>query len=125
MNQNDWRVLVIEDENDSAEVVLEMLQFQGIQATSVASAEVALDVIDEVQPNLFIVDLALPGMDGWAFLRELRRNPTTAAIPAVAVTAFHSASVAREAIAAGFRAYFPKPIDTTSFVRQLSVILQS
>jgi len=125
MKTSEWRVLVIEDETDSTEVVMEMLQFQGIQAWSVPNAEDALNVIDQVQPNLFIVDLALPGMDGWAFLRALHNNAATAAIPAVAVTAFHSPTVAREAISAGFRAYFPKPIDTTSFVRQLSTILQS
>jgi CheY-like chemotaxis protein len=70
-----------------------------------------------------IVDLALPGMDGWGFLREVQNNAATAHIPAVAVTAFHSANVARQTIEAGFKAYFPKPLDTMSFVRELTRII--
>jgi CheY-like chemotaxis protein len=62
-------------------------------------------------------------MDGWGLLSTIRNNPKTASIPAVAVTAFHSSNVAQEAIKAGFDAYFPKPIEATSFVRELERIL--
>jgi CheY-like chemotaxis protein len=119
----DLRVLVIEDELDSVEVVQEMFSYYGIQSWAAVTAEDALAMIPDVQPNLFVVDLALPGIDGWGFLQRVRENPATADIPAVAVTAYHSTNVARQAITAGFTAYFPKPIDTTAFVRELSRLL--
>jgi CheY-like chemotaxis protein len=53
----------------------------------------------------------------------VRENPLTTNVPAVAITAYHSINVARQAIEAGFEAYFPKPLDTTSFVRELSRIV--
>ncbi len=123
MKHSEWRVLIIEDESDSSEVVREMLEYNGIQSWAAPDAENALKMIPDVQPNLFVVDLALPGMDGWGFLKAVREDVTTANIPAVAITAYHSINVARQAIEAGFAAYFPKPLDTTSFVRELSRIL--
>ncbi len=123
MQPKNWRVLIIEDEADSSEVVREMFEYNGISSWAAPNAEVALQMIADVQPNLFVVDLALPGMDGWGFLKQVREDPATSAIPAVAITAYHSINVARQAIEAGFAAYFPKPLDTTSFVRELSRIL--
>jgi len=124
MKSDQWRVLVIEDESDSTEVVREMFEYNGIKSWAAATAEEALRMIPEVKPNLFVVDLALPGMDGWGFLKAVRENPATAEVPAVAITAYHSINVARQAIEAGFAAYFPKPLDTTSFVRELARILE-
>ncbi len=123
MQPQDWRVLIIEDESDSSEVVREMFEYNGIKSWAAANAEDALKLIPEVQPTLFVVDLALPGMDGWGFLKHVQGDPATARIPAVAITAYHSINVARQAIEAGFVAYFPKPLDTTSFVRELARIL--
>ena len=118
-----WRVLVIEDENDSMEVVQEILEHYHIESYGAYSAEEALDMLDQVAPTLLIVDLALPGMDGWSLLNTIRSRPETAHIPAVAVTAFHSANVAQEAINAGFNAYFSKPIEAASFVQELDRVL--
>jgi CheY-like chemotaxis protein len=123
MKQSEWRVLIIEDEQDSSEVVQEMFQYNGIQSWSAGTAEDALKMIPTVKPNVFVIDLALPGMDGWEFLKAIRENAATANTPAVAITAFHSINVARQAIEAGFTAYFPKPLDTTSFVRELARII--
>lgn len=119
-----WKALIIEDEADSAEVVSRILRYHQIDNVVTHSAEEALRIIDEVQPTLLIVDLGLPGMDGWEFLRTIRNTPRLRNIPAVAVTAFHSVSVADEAIRAGFKAYFSKPIETTSFVRELERIIE-
>jgi CheY-like chemotaxis protein len=121
---SDWRVLIVEDEQDSMEVVQEILGYYNIETYGAFNAEDALAMVAEIQPTLFILDLALPTMDGWGLLAALRKNPTTAHIPAVAVTAFHSANVAQQAIQAGFDAYFSKPIEATSFVRELERIVE-
>jgi CheY-like chemotaxis protein len=118
-----WKALIIEDEADSAEVVERILRYHHIEYVVTQSAEDALRIIDEVNPTLLIVDLALPGMNGWELLRTVRNTPRLRDIPAVAVTAFHSINVADEAIRAGFNAYFSKPIEATSFVRELEQII--
>jgi len=123
MKRDQWRILIIEDEADNTEVIREMFEYNAIQSWAAATAEDALKMVPEIHPNLFVVDLALPGMDGWGFLKAVQEDPATNGIPAVAITAFHSINVARQAIEAGFAAYFPKPIDTTSFVRELARIL--
>lgn len=120
-----WRVLIVEDEADSSEVVQGILEYHHIQFWWACTAEEALEMLPEVAPNLLVVDLALPGMDGWGLLKHLRQNEATAHIPAVAVTAFHSTAVARQAIEAGFAAYFPKPIDTRMFVAELQRALEN
>lgn len=117
------RVLVIEDDTDSQEVVSRILRYMRIAVDVVSSSEEAMEVLD-VQPyDLAVVDLALPKMDGWGLLNFIRNHPTSGAMATVAVTAFHSPEVAVKAIEAGFSAYFPKPLDTTEFVRQLQELL--
>lgn len=120
----DWRVLIVEDEQDSMDVVQEILSHYNIKTYGAYSAEEALEIVLQVNPTLAILDLALPMMDGWGLLAALRNNPETAHIPAVAVTAYHSANVAQQAIQAGFDAYFSKPIEATSFVRELERIVE-
>lgn len=122
---NDWHVLVIEDETDSADVVSRILKYHQIAHTVAASAEEALPLVAQIKPTLLIVDLALPGMDGWQFLKRVRSNPATETIPAVAITAFHSAHVAEQAREQGFDGYFPKPIEPMSFAESLRVIVEA
>jgi CheY-like chemotaxis protein len=116
-------VLVVEDEQDSMEVVKDILGHYNIESYGAFTAEEALELLQGFTPTLAILDLALPQMDGWGLLRAMRDNPDTAHVPAVAITAYHSANVAQEAIQAGFDAYFPKPIEATSFVRELERIV--
>jgi CheY-like chemotaxis protein len=119
-----WHALVVEDEADSAEVVERILAFHQIQHATARSAEEALALLERNIPTLIIIDLALPGMDGWELLRAVRSNPATAHVPVAAVTAYHSTSVAQEAIRAGFDAYFPKPIEAVSFFQELERVVR-
>jgi CheY-like chemotaxis protein len=123
-NLSSWRVLVVEDEQDSMEVVCDVLEHHNIQTYEAGSAEQALAMIEQLQPTFAILDLALPQMDGWGLLQAMRSNPATAHIPAVAVTAYHSANVAVAATHAGFAAYFSKPIEATSFVSELERVVR-
>lgn len=120
---NEWNVLVVEDEADSMELVQGLLNYHGIQSVGVSDGEAALQVLATTHPTLILVDLALPGLDGWGLLKRIRHGAQTAAIPCVAMTAYHSPELADKAIVAGFNAYFSKPIDATSFVRELESIV--
>ncbi len=120
---NKWQVLVIEDEDDSMEFVQGLLEHHGIESMGVSSGEEALEALKTIQPTLIIVDLALPGLDGWQLLQRFKANPVLRDIPRVAITAYHTAELAEQAIEAGFHAYFAKPLDATSFVRELEGIV--
>jgi CheY-like chemotaxis protein len=115
-------VLLVEDDRYGWEVVVHMLNFHNIAVDVVSTAEEALNRLASHQYALAIFDLALPQMDGWQLLKAVQSDPQTANLPCVAITAFHDATVAREALTAGFVAFFPKPLQTT-FPRQVLEVL--
>ncbi len=119
------QILVVEDELDSQEVVRGLLQFHGMDCQVAGTAEEALRVLESMTPQAIIVDLSLPAMDGWGFLRTLKRDRRLDRVPCVAVTAYHSVEVAQKAIEAGFDAYFAKPIDIGSFVGDLQRVVDA
>ncbi|NDJ76796.1 MAG: response regulator [Chloroflexi bacterium] len=124
MRLNQWQVLVVEDEADSMEVVQGILEHAGINCIPAMTAEDALHILQNTVPTLIIVDLALPGMDGWGLLNELQADHRLVAVPRVAITAYHTLELADKALQAGFDAYFPKPIEATSFVSDLQGIVE-
>ena len=123
MSIKNWNVLVVEDEADSMELVFGLLSHYGISCTGAVSGEEALQILEKMTPSLIILDLALPGMDGWRVLKAIRALKTLSDVPCIAITAFHTPELAEKAIEAGFNAYFAKPIDSTSFVRELESIV--
>lgn len=118
-----WNVLVVEDEADSMELVQGVLNYYGIHSVGASTGEEALRLLENMNPTLIIIDLALPGLNGWELLEHLRPDPRFAQVPLIAITAFHTPELAEQAIEAGFDAYFPKPIDATAFVRELQTIV--
>jgi CheY-like chemotaxis protein len=125
MTLTTWNILVVEDENDSMELVQEILAYYNIRSVGATTGEEAVQLLDTLRPTLIIIDLALPGMDGWSVLKHVRTHPTLSRVPCVAITAFHTPELAEAAIEGGFNAYFPKPIDASSFVRELQAIINS
>ncbi len=122
---SDKRVLVVEDDPDGQEMVTTMLQHMKFLVDSVDDGEQASEVLfnDSVPYGAIIIDLALPGKDGWELLGDILRNPTTANVPCIAVTAYHNSKLREEALRAGFTAYFPKPIDGTLLGRELERLI--
>lgn len=123
MGITNWNVMVVEDEEDSMELVQGLLHHHGIRCFGATSGEEALQMLETETPTLIIIDLALPGIDGWGLLNHLKSIRAFSNIPRVAITAYHTAEVANQAIERGFDAYFSKPLDATSFVRELQGIV--
>lgn len=120
---DELKILVVEDDPDGQEVVARMLKHHNIPVDIANHAEEGIEFLEANSYSAAIIDLALPGMDGWGLLKAIQGDPETTDMPCIAITAYHSADVAVEAIAAGFKAYFPKPLEATSFVRELQRIL--
>lgn len=120
-----WSVLVVEDDPDGQAVVAHVLEYMRINIDVVSDAEQASHLLFEEgrRYSAIIIDLALPGKDGWQLLAEIQQNPATASIPCIAVTAYHTAKLREEAITNGFVAYFAKPLEATAFARQLEALL--
>lgn len=115
-------LLIVDDEPDSAEVVEMMLAPARIATTVVGDAYQAIEKLQEAPErySAVIIDLALPGMDGFGLLNELRAAAATSEKPLIAITAYHTPELKARALKAGFNAYFPKPLDTTVFLGTLS-----
>jgi CheY-like chemotaxis protein len=118
-----WHILVVEDDPDGQEVVGRILRHHHISHDTVASAEDAWDMIQQNTYTAAIIDLHLPGQDGWSLLQQIQADGNYSQMKCVAVTAYHSPELAYQAVEDGFVAYFPKPLEATSFVRELQNVL--
>ncbi len=120
MNYEDWTVIVVEDTYDDRQLASVILSHYGIRVLIAHNGTECLSLLEEVEPTLIVTDLAMPMMDGWEMLAQIRQNVATQDIPVVALTAYHSVDVAHDAMRAGFDAYYPKPISPTTFVDNLT-----
>jgi PAS domain S-box-containing protein len=107
------RVLVVDDENDSRDFVSFMLQQYGASVTAVSSATQVLEVIAELKPDVLVSDIGMPGMDGYALIRQIRARTEEegGGVPAIAVTAYAGEYDQRQAMEAGFQLHVPKPVE--------------
>lgn len=103
--------LCVEDDDNHAYLLERRLARLGIAVHRVASAEAGLDALAARAFDFVLLDLNLPGMDGWAFLERLRRKPCAHAAPVIVLSAHVLKDEAEHALAAGAVAFLPKPID--------------
>jgi CheY-like chemotaxis protein len=112
-------VLVIEDHATDRKLLSVVLKMDGHIVHEEASAEGALDALLLFQPDIVLIDLRLPGMDGLSLIRQIKAHEAARHIPVVAVTAYPEAYPRDELLSAGCDAYIIKPIDTRELPRQL------
>src|SRR6185369_16429427 len=82
-----WRVLIVDDEPDNLAVASDFLGFFGATTAKALSGKEALEIVDEFKPNVLLLDLSMPYMDGWELLRHLREKPELKGVPMIALTA--------------------------------------
>lgn len=111
------RILYIEDNPANLRLVKKILSgFSGVSLVTAESAEAGLELVQPCQPHLILMDINLPGMDGFRALESLRKNPETAPIPVVAVTASAMSHQLQRMKEAGFDDCLTKPIDLQRFM---------
>ena len=118
-----WQVLVVEDDVNGQDVARGILEHHHILVDVADDAMQALELLRENHYTAALIDLSLPGMSGWELLEAVQKNVATADLPCVAITAYHSPRVAKEAIEAGFAAYFPKPMNVATLMDDLRDVL--
>ncbi|MBE2270500.1 MAG: response regulator [Anaerolinea sp.] len=117
------KVIVVEDLFDDGQVISKLLEHHGVEVYITRNGDECLQLLQDVEPILVITDLAMPRRDGWQTLVGIRSNARTAHIPVIAITAYHSAEVAADALRAGFDGYLPKPINPQGFMQYLQGFL--
>jgi len=112
------RVLVVEDETDTRELVTFALTAAGAEVKTASRAREALDTLEGWTPDVLVSDIGMPGVDGYAFIGEVRRREadTGVRLPAVALTAYAGVEDRRRAVAAGFQTHLAKPLDPAEMV---------
>ncbi|MEL7434739.1 MAG: response regulator [Chloroflexota bacterium] len=105
-----WSVLIVEDDPSSSDILSQILAHNHMNVDTASSAEEALELMDQNSYDLAVIDLALPGMDGWQLQAEMKNIPNASNTVAIALTAYYTPLLAKEARESGFTAAFPKPI---------------
>jgi signal transduction histidine kinase/FixJ family two-component response regulator len=121
-------VLVVDDEVDSRDLLLQLLDSWGARPSGAASAREALEVIARERPDLVVSDIAMPGEDGIAFVRELRRMEAArgeSPVPVAALTAFARADDRDRTLAAGFDAHLAKPVEPAALLATMLALLRA
>jgi two-component system, cell cycle response regulator DivK len=109
------RVLLVEDNQDNFELVHFLLDRAGYEVLAGHDGREALDMARKELPDLILMDLSMPGMDGWVAGRELKADPATSRIPLLALTAHTLPGDRKRTMESGFDGYISKPIDVVHF----------
>lgn len=118
-------ILMVEDNPMNMELATDLLEAVGYTVRQALSAEEGIRLARTARPDLILMDIRLPGMDGHAAVQALKQDPVTARIPTVALTAQAMQGDEEAALAAGFDGYIAKPIDTRSFSQAVARFLGS
>jgi len=113
------KIMVVEDHQMNLKLVTDLLEIEGFDVMPCEDAESALKALDKDLPDMILMDVALPGMDGLELTRILKADQKTKDIVIVALTAFAMKGDREKAMAAGCNGYITKPIETRKFKDQI------
>ena len=109
-------ILIVEDNLSHIELLEDLFQPLGYNTMGVTNGETALNIIRNNPPDLILMDIQLPGMDGYTITKKIKQDPQTKNIPVIAVTAYALKEDEKKALKAGCDEYMSKPIDTHAIV---------
>ncbi|MCU0748625.1 MAG: response regulator transcription factor [Akkermansiaceae bacterium] len=118
------RILIIEDEQDIADLIGFNLQRAGFEAIKAHDGISGTEMAMRERPDLIVLDLMLPGRDGYAVFRELRRDPRTAAVPVIMLTARAQTEDRIQGLEAGADDYLTKPFSSKELILRVQAILK-
>jgi two-component system, cell cycle response regulator DivK len=117
------KILIIEDTENNRVLLTRRLKPRGHQIITADDAESGLGLVDSEKPDLILMDVGLPGMDGWNATRALKQNETTKLIPVIALTAHAMQGDREKALEAGCDDYETKPIDFNRLFEKIDHLL--
>lgn len=114
------KILIIEDNEHNLYLESFILQKNGHEIIQARNGETGISLAAQTRPALILLDIQLPGMDGYTVARELRRNPAIATVPIIAVTSFAMAGDRDRILEAGCTDYIEKPINPDTFHMEIA-----
>jgi len=117
------KILLVEDNEMNRDMLSRRLQRRGYEVVTAVDGETGLALTRSEAPALVLMDMSLPGVDGWEATRRLKADPTTRAIPVVALTAHAMAGDREQALAAGCDDFDTKPIDLERLLGKIETLL--
>jgi len=113
----------VDDEADSLIILTLVLEQEGAEVISVASASAALELFSQVAVDLIISDIGMPDTDGYTLIEEIRKLPQGQNIPAIALTAYAAEIDVQHSLDAGFQKHLAKPIDISLLIATVAELL--
>jgi len=117
------KVLIAEDNPVNRELLRELLELRGYTVVEACDGQQALQLIEQVHPELALLDIGMPVMDGFAVIRGIRENPRWAQLPVVAVTAYAMREDQQQILDSGFDGYLSKPVRASCLYQELDRVL--
>ena len=118
------RILLVEDDEKTRELVAKNLRMEGYEVLGVATGEAGLKLAGTIEPDLVLLDLLLPGIDGWDVLAKLRNNPQTSYLPVIILTALTEVKHKVHGLRGGADDYVPKPFSTSELMARVEAVLK-
>ncbi len=117
------RLLLVEDHEELWDFLSRRLQRRGFEVTIAKDGQEGLDKARELHPDIMLLDMNLPLVDGWTVARTLKADPATASIPMIALTAHAMSGDKQKALDAGCNDYHPKPVQFAQLLAQIEVLV--
>ena len=117
------QLLLVEDHEELWDFLSRRLKRRGFEVTVATDGQQGLDKARELHPDIMLLDMNLPVVDGWTVARTLRADAATASIPIIALTAHAMSGDRQKALDAGCSDYHPKPVDFAQLLTQIDALL--
>src|SRR5947207_8701036 len=117
------KILVVDDEEHIVMILKDSLEFSGFQVSTAYNGEEALESVDKEHPDLIVLDIGMPKLDGWEVCRRLKSNDETRPIPIIILTAYAQVSDRKKGAVLGAERFISKPCDLTYLVEEINALL--
>ncbi|NRG16913.1 response regulator [Rhizobiales bacterium] len=118
------RILLVEDNEMNRDMLSRRLERRGFEVVIAVDGQAGVDAVAECAPDIVLMDMSLPVIDGWEATRRIRGNPATAGIPIIALTAHAMAGDREKAIEAGCDDYDTKPIELAGLLDKIARLIE-
>jgi CheY-like chemotaxis protein len=119
------KILIAEDSPVNRELLRELLEMQDYEVFEAGNGQEALDMLDQLRPDLLILDLGMPVLDGFGAIRKIRADPMFAGLPVLAATAYAMRGDREKTLEAGFDGYVSKPIEPAALKQEITRLLST
>jgi CheY-like chemotaxis protein len=120
---NFWRVLIVDDQPDNLDMATAVFELRGVEVKAVDNARDALRILDEFQPTVILLDLAMPDMTGWEMVKLIRERERDSHTPVIALSVRLSITDGDRAKEAGFDGFIAKPFSIHSIFHEIETIV--